>query len=32
VNARYGWDTVVSGLLEHYQAVLDCRTPALAHG
>ncbi|WP_426140327.1 glycosyltransferase family 4 protein [Pseudomonas sp. DWP3-1-2] len=32
VSERYSWDTVVNGLLEHYQAVLGCRTPVLAHG
>ncbi|MDO7927523.1 glycosyltransferase family 1 protein [Pseudomonas sp. KFB-139] len=32
VEERYSWDNVISGLLEHYRAVLGCRLPALAHG
>jgi alpha-1,6-mannosyltransferase len=32
VEARYSWDTVVAGLLKHYQAVLGHRLPVLAHG
>ncbi|WP_122315071.1 glycosyltransferase [Pseudomonas cichorii] len=32
VEEHYSWDKVISGLLEHYQAVLGCRLPALAHG
>ncbi|MGV8861713.1 MAG: glycosyltransferase family 4 protein [Pseudomonas sp.] len=32
VEQRYAWDTVVEGLLEHYQAVLGSRLPVLAHG
>jgi alpha-1,6-mannosyltransferase len=31
VEARYSWDTVVTSLLEHYQAVLGRRLPVLAH-
>jgi alpha-1,6-mannosyltransferase len=32
VEGRYSWDTVVAGLLKHYQAVLGHRLPVLAHG
>src|SRR5471032_35165 len=32
VEHKYAWDTVVAGLLEHYQAVLGCRLPVLVHG
>lgn len=32
VEQQYAWDTVVEGLLEHYQAVLGSRLPVLAHG
>lgn len=32
VEDNYAWDTVVSGLLGHYRAVLGALTPALAHG
>jgi alpha-1,6-mannosyltransferase len=31
VSENYCWDTVVTGLLEHYRAVLDCRVTAFAH-
>lgn len=31
VEQQYAWDTVVSGLLQHYQAVLGTRSPALIH-
>jgi alpha-1,6-mannosyltransferase len=31
VEQRYAWDTVVEGLLEHYQAVLGSRLPVLTH-
>lgn len=32
VETRYSWDTVVAGLLAHYQAVLGHRLPERAHG
>jgi alpha-1,6-mannosyltransferase len=32
VERQYSWDTVVEGLLGHYQAVLGTRPPVLAHG
>ncbi|WP_397451532.1 glycosyltransferase family 4 protein [Pseudomonas sp. NA-150] len=32
VEQHYAWDTVVAGLLGHYQAVLGTRLPVLAHG
>jgi alpha-1,6-mannosyltransferase len=31
VERHYAWDTVVSGLLEHYRAVLGASVPVLAH-
>ena len=32
VEAHYAWDTVVAGLLGHYQAVLGAHQPVYAHG
>ncbi len=32
VERQYSWDTVVEGLLGHYQAVLGTHPPVLAHG
>jgi alpha-1,6-mannosyltransferase len=32
VEQRYAWDTVVAGLLEHYQAVLGTRSQVLVNG
>lgn len=32
VEQHYAWDSVVNGLLEHYQAVLGHQPQALAHG
>jgi alpha-1,6-mannosyltransferase len=32
VEQQYSWDTVMTGLLEHYRAVLGCHMPVFAHG
>jgi alpha-1,6-mannosyltransferase len=32
VETHYAWDTVVTGLLGHYQAVLGAHQPVYAHG